>query len=85
MLLVPGQVGLTLLFQPEVEEVLLMTIEALVRVHIGLPAVPLHWLDKKYSICILALHVMSPEKLMFTNINMTILPIDLCRRLCIFL
>ena len=77
MLLVPGQIGLTLLFQSEVEEVLLITIEALVRVHIGLAAVPVHWLHEKYSICISALHVMSPETLIFTNVNMTILPIAL--------
>ena len=78
MLLVPGQVRLTLLFQPEVEEVLLMTIIAMVRVHIGLPAVPIYWLHEKYSICILALHVMNLEILIVTNINVTILPIALC-------
>ena len=60
-----------------------MTIEALVRVHIGLPAVPDHWLHERYSICILAFRAMSPEKLIYTNINMTILPIALCRRFCI--
>ena len=84
MLLVPGQVGLTLLFQPEVEEVLLINIEALVRVHIGLPAVPVHLLHEEYNICILALHMMSPRKLIFTIINMTILPIALCQCFCIF-
>ena len=78
MLLVPGQVGLTLLFQPEVEEVLLMTIEALARVHIGLPAVPIYWLHENNSICILALHMMSPEILILTNIKMTILSTALC-------
>ena len=62
-----------------------MTIEALARVHIGLPGVPDHWLHEKYSICILALRVMSPEKSILTNINMTILPIALCRRFCILL
>lgn len=39
MLLVPRQVGVAVLFQPEVEGTLLTTIEALVRVHIGIPAV----------------------------------------------
>ena len=40
MLLVPGQVGLALLFQPEVERTLLMRTEALVGEHVGLIALP---------------------------------------------
>lgn len=40
MLLVSRQVGLAVLFQPEIEGALLMTSEATVRVHIGLSAVP---------------------------------------------
>lgn len=78
MLLVPRQVGLAVLLQSEVKGMLLMTTEALLRVHIGLPAVSYCWLDEEYSICKMALHVMKPKTSIPTK-AMTIMPIAMDR------
>lgn len=64
MLLVPGQVRLAMLFQPEVEGTSLTTIEALGRVHIWISAVPL---SQEYSICRVSLHIMKPKTLILTK------------------
>ena len=61
MLLVPRQVGFTVLLQPEVKRTLLMIVEALVRVHIGSSAVSYCWLHENYGICKLTWRVMKPK------------------------
>ena len=72
MLLVPWEVGLAVLLQPEVERNTIDAIEALVRVHIGFQAVPYCWLHEGHeghSICTLALHVTKPKTSIPTKSN----------------
>ena len=78
MLLVPRQVGLAVLLQPEVKGMLLMTTEASLCVHIESLAVSYCWLDEKYSICKMTLHVMEAKTSIPTK-AMTIMPIAMGR------